>query len=64
MEIGCGDGALGYQVFSSHVESMVGNCMEMISFYTLLLLHRKPEFLPRLFSYPLEVGPLRVAYSW
>jgi hypothetical protein len=32
--------------------------MEMISIYTLLLLHRKHELLPCLFSYPLEVRPL------
>jgi hypothetical protein len=38
--------------------------MEMISVYALLLLlHRKPELLPCLFSYPLEDRPLKVAYS-
>jgi hypothetical protein len=46
MEIGCGDGALGYLVV------------------TLLLLHRKPELLPYLFFFPLEVRPLKVAYGW
>jgi hypothetical protein len=29
-----------------------GTYMEMISVYALLLLHRKPELLPCLFSYP------------
>jgi hypothetical protein len=31
-----------------------GTYMEMISVYALLLLHRKPELLPCLFSYSLE----------
>jgi hypothetical protein len=41
-----------------------GTYMEMFSCYALLLLHRKPELLPCLFSYPLEVRPLKVAYNW
>jgi hypothetical protein len=41
-----------------------GTYMEMFSCYALLLLHRKPELLPCLFSYPLEVRPLKAAYSW
>jgi hypothetical protein len=41
-----------------------GTYMEMISIYTFLLLHRKPELLPCLFSYPLEVRPLKAAYIW
>jgi hypothetical protein len=41
-----------------------GTYMEMFSFYTLLLLHRKLELLPCLFCYPLEVRPLKAAYSW
>jgi hypothetical protein len=60
MEIGCGDGSLGYQVFPSCDESMIGTYTEMISFYALLLLHRKPELLPCLFSYPLEIGHLKL----
>jgi hypothetical protein len=40
-----------------------GTYMEMISVYALLLLHRKPELLPCLFSYPLEDMPLKAAYS-
>jgi hypothetical protein len=39
-----------------------GTYMEMISVYALLL-HRKPELLPCLFSYPLEDMPLKAAYS-
>jgi hypothetical protein len=38
----------------------VGTYMEMISFYALLLLHRKPELLPCHFSYPLELGHLKL----
>jgi hypothetical protein len=34
--------------------------MEMFSFYTSLLLHRKPELLPCHFSYPLELGHLKL----
>jgi hypothetical protein len=34
--------------------------MEMISFYALQLLHRKPEILPCHFSYPLELGHLKL----
>jgi hypothetical protein len=41
-----------------------GTYMEMFYFYTLLLLHRKTELLPCLFSYPLEVRPLKSAYRW
>jgi hypothetical protein len=41
-----------------------GTYMEMICIYTLLLLHRKPELLPCLFSYRLKVMPLKAAYSW
>jgi hypothetical protein len=40
-----------------------GTYMEMISVHALLLLHRKPELLPCLFSYPLEDRPLKAAYS-
>jgi hypothetical protein len=40
-----------------------GTYMEMIFVYALLLLHRKPELLPCLFSYPLEDRPLKAAYS-
>jgi hypothetical protein len=40
-----------------------GTYMEMIYVYALLLLHRKPELLPCLFSYPLEDRPLKAAYS-
>jgi hypothetical protein len=40
-----------------------GTYMEMISVYALLLLHRKPELLPCLFSYPLEDRPLKAACS-
>jgi hypothetical protein len=39
-----------------------GTYMEMISIYALLL-HRKPELLPCLFSYPLDARPLKAAYS-
>jgi hypothetical protein len=41
-----------------------GTYVEMIYIYTLLLLHRKPELLPCLISYPLDVRPLKAAYSW
>jgi hypothetical protein len=34
--------------------------MEMISFYALLLLHRKLELLPCLFYYLLELGHLKL----
>jgi hypothetical protein len=34
--------------------------MEMISFYALLLLHRKPELLPYHFAYPLEIDHLKL----
>jgi hypothetical protein len=34
--------------------------MEMISFYALLLLHRKPKILSCHFSYPLELGHLKL----
>jgi hypothetical protein len=35
--------------------------MEMISFYaSLLLLHRTPGLLPCHFSYPLEIGHLKL----
>jgi hypothetical protein len=37
-----------------------GTYMEMISVYALLMLHRKHE----LISYPVEVRPLKAAYSW
>jgi hypothetical protein len=42
-----------------------GTYMEMISIFALLLLllHRKPELLPCLFSYPLEDRPLKGAYN-
>jgi hypothetical protein len=59
MEIGCGDGFLGYQVFPSCVESLGWDLYGDDSFYALLLLHRKPELLPCLFSYPLEARPLK-----
>jgi hypothetical protein len=36
-----------------------GTDMEMFSIY-LLLLHRKPELLPCHFSYPLEIGHLKL----
>jgi hypothetical protein len=38
----------------------IGTYMEMISFYALQLLHRKPEILPCHFSYPLELGHLKL----
>jgi hypothetical protein len=34
--------------------------MEMFSIYASLLLHRKPELLPCHFSYPLELGHLKL----
>jgi hypothetical protein len=34
--------------------------MEMFSFYYLLLLHRKPDLLPYHFSYPIEIGHLKL----
>jgi hypothetical protein len=38
-----------------------GTDMEMFSIYaSLLLLHRKPELLPCHFSYPLEIGHLKL----
>jgi hypothetical protein len=37
-----------------------GADMEMFSIYALLLLHRKPELLPCHFSYPLEIGHLKL----
>jgi hypothetical protein len=40
-----------------------GTYMEMISVHALLLLHKKPELPPCLFSYPLEDRPLKSAYS-
>jgi hypothetical protein len=51
-------------VFELCLRVWFGTYMEMISVYALLLLHRKPELLPCIFSYPLEVRPLKVAYSW
>jgi hypothetical protein len=41
-----------------------GTYMEMISVYALLLLHRKPELLPCLFSYPLEVFQFSLSFSF
>jgi hypothetical protein len=38
----------------------IGTYMEMFSFYVSLLLHRKPELLPCHFSYPLEVGHIKL----
>jgi hypothetical protein len=55
---------MGYHVFPSCVESMGWYLYGDDSFYTLLLLHRKAELPPCLFSYPLEVRPLKAAYSW
>jgi hypothetical protein len=46
-----------------YLRDWFGTYMEMISIYALLLLHRKPELLPCLFSYPLEDRPLKAAYS-
>jgi hypothetical protein len=46
MEIGCGDGALGYQVVLSRVESFGLGSSWRYLVVTLLLLHRKPELLP------------------
>jgi hypothetical protein len=60
MEIGCGDEALGIRCFRAVSRVWFVTYMEMFYFYTLLLLHRKPELLPCLFSYPLEVRPLKV----
>jgi hypothetical protein len=37
-----------------------GPDMEMFSIYASLLLHRKPELLPCHFSYPLELGHLKL----
>jgi hypothetical protein len=37
-----------------------GTDMEVFSIYALLLLHRKPELLPSHFSYPLEIGHLKL----
>jgi hypothetical protein len=37
-----------------------GTDMEMFSIYALLLLHRKLELLPCHFSYPLEIGLLKL----
>jgi hypothetical protein len=63
MEIGCGDGALGYQVFLNCVESLgLGHDGDNLV-VTLLLLHRKPELMPCFFSYPLEANTLKVAYN-
>jgi hypothetical protein len=60
VEIGCGDGSLGYQVFSSCDESMVWDLYGDDFFYASLLLHRKPELLPWYFSYPLEISYLKL----
>jgi hypothetical protein len=60
MEIGCGDGSLGYQVFPSCYGSMVWDLYGDDLFYALLLLHRKPELLPCHFSYPLKIGHLKL----
>jgi hypothetical protein len=38
----------------------IGTYMEMISFYASLLLHRKHKLLPCHFSYPLEIGHLKL----
>jgi hypothetical protein len=64
MEIECGDRAWGTRWFRVVFESLVWDLYGNVSFYALLLLHRKPELLPCLFSYPLEVRPLKAAYSW
>jgi hypothetical protein len=45
-----------------YLRDWFGTYMKMISIYALLLLHRKPELLPCLFSYPLEDRPLKAAY--
>jgi hypothetical protein len=37
-----------------------GADMEMFFIYASLLLHRKPELLPCHFSYPLEIGHLKL----
>jgi hypothetical protein len=34
--------------------------MEMFSVYALLLVHWKPELLPYHFSYPVEIGHLKL----
>jgi hypothetical protein len=41
-------------------ESMDWDLHGDVSFYALLLLHRKPELLPCHFSYPLELGHLKL----
>jgi hypothetical protein len=47
-------------ISESCLRDWFGTYMEMISVYALLLLHRKHE----LISYPVEVRPLKAAYSW
>jgi hypothetical protein len=41
-------------------ESMDWDLYGDVSVYALLLLHRKPELLPCHFSYPLEIGHLKL----
>jgi hypothetical protein len=60
MELGCEDGSLGYQVFPSCDEGMVWDLYGDVFFYASLLLHRKLELLPCHFSYPLELGHLKL----
>jgi hypothetical protein len=38
----------------------IGTYMAMFSLYASLLLHRKPELIPCNFSYPLEIGHLKL----
>jgi hypothetical protein len=60
MEIGCGDGSLGLRGFPSCAESLGWDLYGDVSCYALLVLHKKPEPLPCHFSYPLEVGHLKL----
>jgi hypothetical protein len=63
MEVGSGDGALDDQVVPSCVESFrLGTCRRYLDI--ALLLHKKPELLPCLFLFPLEVRPLKAGYIW
>jgi hypothetical protein len=61
MEIGCGYGSLGYQVFPSCDKSMVETYMKMFPLCASLLLHRKPEPLSSLFlPFRVELGHLKL----
>jgi hypothetical protein len=53
-------GPWGTRWFRAVFESMVRDLYGDVFVYALLLPHRKPELLPCHFSYPLEIGHLKL----